>query len=90
VSKDRRAAQKPAAGRGKKHTSNEVRLIPIPFAEEVRPCDALAEKLVQALRARGLALETADILVVKHKIVSKSEGRIVDLATITPSPESVA
>lgn len=90
MSKDRRAAQKPAAGRGKKHTSNEVRLIPIPFAEEVRPCDSLAEKLGQALRASGQAFETADILVVKHKIVSKSEGRIVDLATITPSPESVA
>src|SRR6202042_230872 len=31
-----------------------------------------------------------DILVVKHKIVSKTERRTVDLATITPSAESVA
>jgi coenzyme F420-0:L-glutamate ligase/coenzyme F420-1:gamma-L-glutamate ligase len=31
-----------------------------------------------------------DILVVKHKIVSKAEGRLVDLATIKPSAESVA
>ena len=31
-----------------------------------------------------------DIVVVKHKIVSKSEGQLVDLATIEPSPESLA
>ena len=31
-----------------------------------------------------------DILVVKHKIVSKAEGRIVDLATIKPSAHSIA
>ena len=39
---------------------------------------------------RGLAFEPGDILVVKHKIVSKAEGRFVDLATIKPSADSVA
>ena len=36
-----------------------------------------------------LRLQPGDILIIKHKIVSKSEGRLVDLATIHPSPESV-
>jgi len=35
-------------------------------------------------------LLSGDILVVKHKIVSKAEGRIVDLSTIQPSDESIA
>jgi coenzyme F420-0:L-glutamate ligase/coenzyme F420-1:gamma-L-glutamate ligase len=35
-------------------------------------------------------LQADDILVVKHKIVSKSEGRLVDLATVKPSVESIA
>jgi coenzyme F420-0:L-glutamate ligase/coenzyme F420-1:gamma-L-glutamate ligase len=40
------------------------------------------------LRQHSLAFRPGDILVVKHKIISKSEGRIVDLATIKPSADS--
>jgi coenzyme F420-0:L-glutamate ligase / coenzyme F420-1:gamma-L-glutamate ligase len=68
----------------------EVRLIPISFSDDIKPGDALVEKLVQSMRQHALAFEPGDILVVKHKIVSKSEGRIVDLKTIKPSANSVA
>jgi coenzyme F420-0:L-glutamate ligase/coenzyme F420-1:gamma-L-glutamate ligase len=68
----------------------EIRIIPIPVASEIQPGDPLAEILLQSVRRRGLFFESGDILVVKHKIVSKSEGRLVDLATIHPSAESVA
>ena len=68
----------------------ELRVIPIPFGDEIRPGDRLADKLIEALRRAKLRLQAGDILVVKHKIVSKAEGRIVDLATIAPSAESVA
>jgi coenzyme F420-0:L-glutamate ligase/coenzyme F420-1:gamma-L-glutamate ligase len=68
----------------------ELRLIPIPFADEIQPGDSLAEKLLAAMRRRRLRLQAGDILIVKHKIVSKSEGRLVDLATVTPSAESLA
>ncbi len=64
-------------------------MIPIPLADEILPGDSLADKLVEALRRAKLRLLAGDILVVKHKIVSKAEGRIVDLATIEPSPESL-
>ena len=37
-------------------------------------------------RAQGLALASDDILVVTQKIVSKAEGQLVDLHTVTPSP----
>jgi len=67
-----------------------LHLIPIPLADEIQPGDSLADKLLEALRRRRLKLQSGDILVVKHKIVSKSEGRMVDLATIEPSAESVA
>jgi coenzyme F420-0:L-glutamate ligase/coenzyme F420-1:gamma-L-glutamate ligase len=71
-------------------TSPELRLIPIPLTDEIRPGDSLADKLLSALRQRRLHLQSGDILIVKHKIVSKSEGRLVDLATINPSAESIA
>ena len=64
-------------------------MIPIPLADEILAGDSLADKLLEALRRRKLRLRAGDILVVKHKIVSKAEGRVVDLATIEPSPESV-
>jgi coenzyme F420-0:L-glutamate ligase/coenzyme F420-1:gamma-L-glutamate ligase len=67
----------------------EVRLLPIVVREEIRPGDSIAEKLLQAMRRRRLKFQTGDILIVKHKIISKAEGRLVDLATIQPSAESV-
>ncbi len=71
-------------------TASELRLISIPLADEIRPGDSLADKLLNALRRSRLRLQPGDILVIKHKIVSKAEGRLVDLATIDPSPESLA
>ncbi len=68
----------------------EIHLIPISLAGEIHPGDSLADKLLKALRQRRTRLEPGDILVVKHKIVSKSEGRVVDLTTIEPSAESIA
>ena len=69
-------------------STHELRLIPIRLADEILPGDSLADKLLVALRPRRF--QAGDILVVKHKIVSKSEGRVVDLATIQPSDESIA
>ncbi len=71
-------------------SSDELRLIPIPFADEIRPGDSLADKLLEALRRRRARLQSGDIVVVKHKIVSKAEGRLVDLSTIEPTEESIS
>ena len=70
--------------------AEEVSVIPIPFPTEIRPGDSLAEKLLAAMRFHNLSLKQHDVVVVKHKIVSKSEDQLVDLATITPSPASRA
>ncbi len=44
-----------------------------------------AEKLVAALKHQKFKLQSGDIVVVKHKIVSKAEGQVVPLNTIIPS-----
>lgn len=64
----------------------ELRVIAVPFTEEIRPGDALASKLIHALRRNRLQLVAGDILVVKHKVVSKAEGQLVPLDTIRTSP----
>jgi coenzyme F420-0:L-glutamate ligase / coenzyme F420-1:gamma-L-glutamate ligase len=69
--------------------SPELRLIPIALTDEIHPGDNLAEKLLASIRKHRAELQPGDILVAKHKIVSKSEGRIVDLSTICPTTESI-
>ena len=59
--------------------------IPVRGLGEIRPGDSLAGKILGALQRQRVRLLRGDILVVTHKIVSKSEGRIVPLATVKPS-----
>ena len=65
--------------------SGEVRAIPVVGIAEVAAGDSIANLVIAALESIGLRLEPGDILVVKHKIVSKAEGRAVRLADIKPS-----
>lgn len=64
---------------------SEIRLYGLDGIPEVRPGDDLNAILGDALDASGLTPADDDVLVVTHKIVSKAEGRLVDLATIEPS-----
>ena len=66
----------------------------LPELPEIRPGDDLAALIASAWRDLAathpeLAPRAGDILVVTQKIVSKAEGRIVDLRTIEPRPEAV-
>jgi coenzyme F420-0:L-glutamate ligase/coenzyme F420-1:gamma-L-glutamate ligase len=70
--------------------SRELRIIPVTLAEEILPGDSLAEKLAHGLKHLNLSLRKGDILVVKHKIVSKAEGRLIELDSINPSASSRA
>lgn len=63
----------------------EIRLLGLDGIPEVVPGDDLAEIVGDAIERSGFGLNAEDILVVTHKIVSKSEGRLVDLRTVTPS-----
>jgi len=66
----------------------ELRVIAVHVTGEIRPGDPLAATLLAALREQGLSLAGGDILVVKHKIVSKAEGQLVELDRIKPSASS--
>ena len=55
----------------------------------VKPGDDLGAVVLGALEASGLTLANQDVIVVAQKIVSKAEGRLVDLATVAPSPRAV-
>jgi coenzyme F420-0:L-glutamate ligase / coenzyme F420-1:gamma-L-glutamate ligase len=55
---------------------------------EVAPGADLAGLLIAALEANGLTPGSHDVLVVTQKIVSKAEGRYLDLGTVEPSEQA--
>jgi coenzyme F420-0:L-glutamate ligase / coenzyme F420-1:gamma-L-glutamate ligase len=55
----------------------------------IRHGDNLADIVVQALQQNSIILEENDILVFAQKIVSKAEGRAVNLGTVTPSSRAI-
>jgi coenzyme F420-0:L-glutamate ligase / coenzyme F420-1:gamma-L-glutamate ligase len=55
----------------------------------VAPGDDLAAIIGQAAAADGLRFNAGDIVVVAQKIVSKSEGRLVPIASIVPGPAAI-
>ena len=69
-------------------TEPALRIWPLKGIPRVKPGDDLATLLIEAITETGLAPQTGDILVVAQKIVSKAEGRIFDLASVTPSPRA--
>jgi coenzyme F420-0:L-glutamate ligase / coenzyme F420-1:gamma-L-glutamate ligase len=88
MSNVRVARQKTAPhGRKKGRPAAELRIIPVSVAGEVKPGDSLTDLLLRALKHHKL--RPGDILVIKHKIVSKAEGQFVDLKNINPSPASL-
>lgn len=55
----------------------------------VKPGDDLAVLLIEALRRADLVPRPFDIVVVAQKIVSKAQGRFVDLSSIEPSARAI-
>lgn len=62
-----------------------LEIVGLPPIPEIRPGDDLVGSIGYAVEASGKGLRADDILVVTQKVVSKAEGRLVDLRTIEPS-----
>jgi coenzyme F420-0:L-glutamate ligase/coenzyme F420-1:gamma-L-glutamate ligase len=54
----------------------------------IQPGDNIAVLIYNDLTRLGIVLENEDILVIAQKIVSKSEGRLVNLTEVEPSREA--
>jgi coenzyme F420-0:L-glutamate ligase/coenzyme F420-1:gamma-L-glutamate ligase len=55
----------------------------------IKAGDNLVEMIAESLKQNGVEPRAYDVLVVAQKIVSKAEGRMVDLATIKPSAQAL-
>lgn len=66
-----------------------ITLTPLQDIPLIRQGDDLADILVKALRATQIVLQDNDILVLAQKIVSKAEGRMVNLIDIKPTQRAL-
>lgn len=57
-----------------------MKIIPVHISKEIELGDDLAELIINAVE-----LHDGDIVVIAQKIISKQEGRIVDLSSVSPS-----
>lgn len=68
-----------------------VEIVALDGIPEIRPGDDVAALVLAALERTpdALPLREDDVLVVTQKIVSKAEGAVVDLTTVSPRPEAI-
>jgi coenzyme F420-0:L-glutamate ligase / coenzyme F420-1:gamma-L-glutamate ligase len=61
-------------------------IIPVKGIPDIESGDNLGEIIVTKLKDHGEEFHDGDVTVVSQKVVSKAEGRVVNLSNVTPSP----
>jgi coenzyme F420-0:L-glutamate ligase / coenzyme F420-1:gamma-L-glutamate ligase len=69
--------------------SSAVELLAVPGIPRIAKDDDLVALIGDGLTRGGIAPRDGDVFVLTQKIVSKAEGRMVDLATVIPSTEAI-
>lgn len=67
---------------------SQLILTALPGIPLIHPGDDLIELLIASFERAGIAPALGDVLILAQKIVSKAEGRLVNLAEVVPSSEA--
>lgn len=70
--------------------ADQLILTALPGIPLVQPGDDLTQFILNGLDKAHIDLANGDLLVVAQKVVSKAEGRIIDLKTVEPSARASA
>jgi coenzyme F420-0:L-glutamate ligase / coenzyme F420-1:gamma-L-glutamate ligase len=73
-----------------KNNNNIIQIIPVHLSIDIKPQDNLDTVILESLKHAQVNLYDRDIIVIAQKIVSKAEGRIINLDHIKPSAKSLA
>ena len=65
-----------------------TQIIPILINDDISKGDDVVGLIIKAIKERNQSLLENDVVVITHKIISKAEGKTIDLSTIIPSEES--
>lgn len=66
-----------------------IQITSIRVSNDIRLYNDLSAIILAAISHSQIEIQNDDILVVTHKIVSKAEGRVIDLASIKPSTKAI-
>jgi len=69
--------------------SMSIELFSLPDIPHVQPGDDITALIVAALASAGYSLEDGDIVVIAQKIISKAEGRLINLNDVTPGERAL-
>ena len=64
-------------------------IIPIAVKGDIIAGQNLSEKIISSIKLSELEIQNSDILVIAQKIVSKSEGRMINLESVIPSSRAL-
>jgi coenzyme F420-0:L-glutamate ligase / coenzyme F420-1:gamma-L-glutamate ligase len=66
-----------------------IQITSIRVSNDIRLYNDLSAMILAAISHSPIEIQNDDVLVVTHKIVSKAEGRVIDLASIKPSTKAI-
>jgi len=68
---------------------SRIEIIPVPISSDIRRGDNLDLVILDSVKKANEFLSDGDVIIVAQKVVSKSEGRLIDLRVVNPSPRSL-
>lgn len=84
----RRDTTRSRSAKKRRRAAGGLQLFPIRGLPEIRKGEDLPGRIAEAAAKAGLRFEDGDIVVVAQKIISKAEGVVASLASVSPSPEA--
>ena len=68
---------------------SRIEIIPIPVVPDIKAGDRLDIIILESMKNANEFLLEGDIVVVAQKVISKAEGRLIDLKLVNPSEKSL-
>ncbi|HMH10631.1 MAG TPA: coenzyme F420-0:L-glutamate ligase [Candidatus Nitrosopolaris rasttigaisensis] len=68
---------------------SRIEIIPIPVVPDIKAGDKLDLIILESMSNANEFLSKGDIVVVAQKVISKAEGRLIDLKLVNPSEKSL-
>jgi coenzyme F420-0:L-glutamate ligase/coenzyme F420-1:gamma-L-glutamate ligase len=68
---------------------SRIEIIPLPVVPDIKAGDKLDIIILESMSNANEFLSKGDIVVVAQKVISKAEGRLIDLKNVNPSEKSL-
>lgn len=81
--------QYPYQNANERNMMKAIQIIPVENLPLMTEGDRLAELIIDAAEKQGTPIIDRDIVVVTHKVVSKTEGRTLNLSDVSPSEQAM-